>query len=131
MFVYYQCYFISLLHVEYFFWLDLRTCKSTYMSLSNKNSILQLPGYISCDPDHGFHSKMFFYKNIGMLSVDLFHWLHFALNGRFLIENTSVLVEMVTIQQSLWVKLTLSLDILQHKFNINSTQIQHKFNRSW
>ena len=66
--------------------------KSKCTSLYNRNSILQLPGNMSCDPDHGCHSKMFLYKNMGMLSVFLFHWLHVALNGRCLIENTSVLL---------------------------------------
>jgi hypothetical protein len=43
-------------------------------------------------------------------------------------ENTSVLVEIVTIKQRVGVNFTLSLDRIQDKFNMNSTQIHHKFN---
>jgi hypothetical protein len=70
-------------------------------------------------------------KNIGMLYVGIIRWLYIKLRERHLNGNTSVLVEMVTRQQSLCVELTLILVRNKDKFNINSTEIQHKFNKSY
>ena len=53
---------------------------SKHMYLSNRKIILQLPWNVSCYPHHFFHSRMFFYNNIGMLSFCLFNFLHSALN---------------------------------------------------
>ena len=66
-----------------------------------------------------------------MLYVGIIHWLYIKLRGGHLTGDTSVLVEIVTRQQSVCVELNLSLVGNKDQFNVNSTEMQHKFNKSY